>query len=146
MSTPTPPSKKSAMARTLERLKARKKISSPLVKLSDKEKSMSDEASARSTPENHGNANMITYSFSQNDGTVTTLPLTQVESVLMPPKTVGMTFLYACHVLFNVPVTENHQRVTVQRDYVAHVFNYGTVFVTGSDFNNDLKSLLKKAQ
>ena len=134
------------MARTLERLKARRKISSPLIKLSDKEKSISDEASARSTPENSETANMITYSFSQNDGTVTTLPLTQVESVLMPPKTVGMTFLYACHVLFNVPVTENHQRATVQRDYVAHVFNYGTVFVTGSDFNNDLKSLLKKAQ
>ena len=146
MSTPPPTTTKSAMARSLERLKARKKSTSPLVKLSDKEGPQTDSEMSSSMPSPAASsANMITYSFSQNDGTVTTVPLTQVESVLMPPKTVKMTFLFACHVLFNVPVTENQRRATVQRDYVVQVFNYGTVFVTGSDINDDLKSLLAKA-
>merc|ERR1712223_214050 len=91
------------------------------------------------------NPNMITYSYSQNDGTVKTVPLAQVD-ILIPPKTVKMTFLFACHVLFNVPVTENQRRATVQRDYVVQVFNYGTVFVTGSDVNDDLKSLLAQSK
>ena len=146
MSTPPPTTTKSAMARSLERLKARKKSTSPLVKLSDKAEPQTDSEMSSSMPSPAvSSANMITYSFSQNDGTVTTVPLTQVESVLMPPKTVKMTFLFACHVLFNVPVTENQRRATVQRDYVVQVFNYGTVFVTGSDINDNLKSLLAKA-
>ena len=146
MSTPPPTANKSAMARTLERLKARKKSSSPLVKLSDKSVANSDSDSRSSSMPSpaSSNPNMITYSYSQNDGTVKTVPLAQVD-ILIPPKTVKMTFLFACHVLFNVPVTENQRRATVQRDYVVQVFNYGTVFVTGSDVNDDLKSLLAQA-
>ena len=102
MSTPPPTGNKSAMVRTLERLKARKKSSSPLVKLSDKEVRQSDSELSNSMPSPASStANMITYSFSQNDGTVKTVPLAQVESVLIPPKTVKMTFLFACHELLN---------------------------------------------
>ena len=149
---PSTSSNKSAMARTLERLKARKKNNaSSAVKIGETTGSNISEASSSPmtspsvTPIPSPAPNMITYSYSQTDGTVTTVPFAQVESILLPPKTVKMAFLFACHILFNVPVTENQRRAVVQRDYVAHVFNYGTVFVTGSDVSDDLKSFLKKA-
>jgi hypothetical protein len=154
MSTPPPSGNKSAMARTLERLKARKKNASPLVKIGERTGSTSEASSSPMTSPTvtpiaspAPPANMITYSFSQNDGTVKTVPLamTQVENVLMPAKTVRMAFLFACHVVFNVPVNENQRRAVVQRDFVAHVFNYGTVFVTGSEINEELKPFLTKA-
>ena len=124
MSTPPPSGNKSAMARTLERLKARKKNASPLVKIGERTGSTSEASSSPMTTPSvtpiaspAPTANMITYSYSQNDGTVKTVPLamsTQVESVLMPAKTVRMAFLFACHVVFNVPVSENQRRSVVQ--------------------------------
>ena len=154
MSTPPPSGNKSAMARTLERLKARKKNASPLVKIGERTGSTSEASSSPMTSPtvtpiaSPAPANMITYSYSQNDGTVKTVPLAmnQVENVLMPAKTVRMAFLFACHIVFNVPVSENQRRAVVQRDFVAHVFNYGTVFVTGSDINEELKPFLTKAK
>ena len=62
----------------------------------------------------------------------------ETDTVFLPPRTITMKFLYACHLVLNLP----SQRQTVPRDYVAHVFNGGTIFSPGIDVNKELKPLL----
>ena len=153
---------KAAMARTLERLKARKKQAStspsPLVKLSDKPSNeqvappVQDDDSGitiitevpRSTPPvvqpDSTQSQIISYSFPTQDGRQATIQYPAIIAqapALMKPKSVNMSFLFACHVVFNIPVTD--RQTPVERDYVAYVFNFGIIFMNGVDVVEKLK-------
>ena len=65
----------------------------------------------------------------------------EVTAVFLPPRTITMKFLYACHLVLNLPNSQR-QNVPIPRDYVAHVFNGGTIFSPGIDVNKELKPLL----
>ena len=59
------------------------------------------------------------------------------QPVFLPPRTITMKFLYACHLVLNLPTQKDSPQV--QRNYVAHVFNGGTIFSPGLDVNKELK-------
>ena len=60
------------------------------------------------------------------------------DPFFLPSRTITMKFLYACHLVLNLP-SQVRNKVPVQRDYVAHVFNGGTIFSPGIDVNSELK-------
>ena len=132
--------KKSAMALALERLRAKKRNSNgiPLPVTNGSISPQQPEIPAPIGP-------VITASFSTaqipQPVPVPNVPTaTQVQRIHTPPhnglgllstQNITMNFVFACNIVFKIPVTEN--RVLADKEYVVYAFNFGAYFFPGND-------------
>lgn len=139
-----PPKKSSALSKAFELLKAKKAAAaaaaaanasnaSPLTKLN----SDSTSSVASNEQSNPVITNVITYSFPSEDGSTMTVPL---APQFLPPRSAQTGFLFATHMVLNVPVSDPAK--SVQRDYVAYVFKLGTIFIPGNAIISEWKTSL----
>ena len=119
--------KKSAMALALERMRAKKRNNngSPVTNISTPSPRPDLTSSGPI-----GQEDSLAFSAS-NIMSNAPIPQAQFQGALLTTQNVTMNFVFACNIVFKIPVTEN--RVLADKEYVAYAFNCGIYFFPGND-------------
>eukprot|EP00093_Oithona_nana_P010267 10267.XXX_531015_532388_1 [CDS] Oithona nana genome sequencing. len=133
--------KKSAMALALERMRAKKRNNngSPMTNGSTPSPRPSEDLASSGPIGQEGPIITAAFSTSNIMSNAPThvpsipppAPPVQFQGALLTTQNVTMNFVFACNIVFKIPVTEN--RVLADKEYVAYAFNCGIYFFPGND-------------